>query len=319
MKEHLQEFIAKSKTSSVRGLRILLEYFYALETFQATIASQVRIVSVFGSARTKETASEYKNAKKLGALLYKHGFAVLTGGSQGIMQAANAGTADGIIEDMKSQATYKKMSLEKIIKTTAYKSLLKKYSIGLKISLPFEPRHNPFVGVHATFHYFMIRKFFFGTLSSAFIACEGGWGTRDELFEMLTLVQTGKAPLMPIIYIAPKPQHLLADINFTLKEKYICKEDLELLDIVPDYKQAVKIIDRFYSVVDKVSYDKNQAIHIKLVKPLNAQQTKTVQRLIATEMSHVFGGVIITKGKITLTGYNYQSFGHVRRLIDKIS
>lgn len=318
MKEHLLEYIDKAKSQSVRGLRILTEYFYATEIFDPIVKSGIKIVSVFGSARRKAGTWEYEGARKLGKLLFQNGYAVVTGASAGIMQAANEGVSDGIIEVLKKTRRFK--SEEDIVKSAEFKKVLFNHSVGLKISLPFEPVNNPFVGVYATFHYFMVRKFFFGSLSSAFIACEGGWGTRDEMFEVLTLVQTGKAPLMPIIYVSPDPKHLLNDIDYCIKKEYISPHDRSLLQVVSDHRKAVDIINRFYSIVDKISYDnKPNTIDISLSKPLNPKQKKTLETLVAQKYKANFSNVIFGKNKIELTGFNYRSYGIVRNLIDAIS
>lgn len=317
MKEHLLSYIDTAKTASVRGLRILVEYFYALEIFEPILKSKVKIVSVFGSARLKSDTKEYQDAKKIGQLLYENGYAVVTGASKGIMQAANEGVSVGIIEELKKNKKFK--TQRDIIDSEEYKKKLYHYSVGLKISLPFEPDNNPFLGVVATFHYFMVRKFFFGTLSSAFVACEGGWGTRDELFEILTLVQTGKAPLMPIIYISPKPKHLLDDIKFSVEEGYISPEDQSLLDVVSDYRKAVAIINRFYSVVDRLVYDKEKTVEIFLTRDPTPAQKQKIKSLVTAQYAKVFADVVFTRKKMELTGFNYKSYGIVRKLIDIIS
>lgn len=318
MKEHLLEYLDTAKSQGVRGLRILTEYFYATEIFDPIVKSGIKIVSVFGSARRKPGTWEYDEAKKLGCLLYNHGYAVVTGASAGIMQAANEGVAHGIVTDLKKTKKYK--TEQDIVNSPVFKEILFNRSVGLKISLPFEPVNNPFVGIYATFHYFMVRKFFFGSLSSAFIACEGGWGTRDELFEILTLVQTGKAPLMPIIYISQDPNHLLNDVEYCIKKEYISPHDRGLIQVVSDYKKAVSIIDRFYSVVDHISYDnKPNSIDVFLKKPLSAPQKKKIEKLVAKEYKANFSEVLFSDKKIELNGFNYRSYGILRNLIDAIS
>lgn len=319
MKEHLLEYIANAKSQSVRGLRILTEYFYAMEIFNPIVKSGIRIVSVFGSARRQPGTIEYEDAKKLGTLLYKNGYAVVTGASMGIMQAANEGVADGIIAELKTLKKFKDKSKEAIVSSKEFKKRLYNYSVGLKISLPFEPVNNPWVGVYATFHYFMIRKFFFGSLSSAFIACEGGWGTRDELFEMLTLVQTGKAPLMPIIYISKNPKHLLDDIKYAVKKEYISKHDLDLIHVVKDYREAVHIINRFYSVIKRIGYEnKRNTIHVYLAKPLSKGQKHTLKKLIKGPYRENFSDITFRKDKFELKGFNYRSYGILSKIIDTI-
>ncbi len=314
MKQHLLEYIDKAKSHSVRGLRILVEYFYAMEIFEPIVRSKIKIVSVFGSARTKAGTPEYEDAKKLGQLLYNNGFAVVTGASMGIMQAANEGVAFGIIAELRKKS--KKLTDAQIIESSVFKKKINQYSVGLKISLPFEPIHNPFVGVYATFHYFMVRKFFFGSLSSAFIACEGGWGTRDEMFEILTLVQTGKAPLMPIIYISPDPRHLTDDLKYCLKKGYISEEDLALIDVVSDYKKAATLITDFYAVVDAINYDKPETVEVLLKKPVGKSQQKKINDLVSSKYKAVFTkGVLFTNNKVSFLGYTHKSYGIVKQLI----
>jgi uncharacterized protein (TIGR00730 family) len=318
MKEHLLDYINTAKSGSVRGLRILVEYFYALEIFEPIVKSKVRIVSVFGSARTKPGNPNYTIAKKLGKSLYESGYAVVTGASAGIMQAANEGAVDGIIAELK-KGKHKKKSKEEIVETADFKKKLGQYSVGLKISLPFEPDHNPYLGVFATFHYFMVRKFFFGTLSSAFIACEGGWGTRDELFEILTLVQTGKAPLMPIIYISKNPKHLTDDVKHAEKTGMISPADKYLLNVVPNYQAAVKIINRFYSVVKNISYEKKNVVEIELHKPLSKKQRATLDRFMKSKGKTMFTGFNTNDRRIAFKGFNYRSYGNIRMLIDQLA
>ena len=319
MKEHLIEYIEKAKSHSVRGLRILTEYFYAMEIFDPIVKSGIRIVSVFGSARRQPGTIEYEDAKKLGTLLYKNNYAVVTGASMGIMQAANEGVAGGIIAELETCKKFKNKSKKQIIASKEFKQKLYHYSVGLKISLPFEPVNNPWVGVYATFHYFMIRKFFFGSLSSAFIACEGGWGTRDELFEILTLVQTGKAPLMPIIYISPDPDHLLNDLKYAVKKGYISKPDLNLIQVVKDYREAVKSINRFSSVIERIGYEnKRNTIHIYLAQPLTKAKQQKLKKLIMGPFKENFSDIIFRKEKFELCGFNYRSYGILRKIIDAI-
>ena len=320
MKQHLLEYIDRAKSTSVRGLRIMTEYFYASEIFDPIVKSGIRIVSVFGSARRQAGTIEYEDARKLGKLLFKNGYAVVTGASMGIMQAANEGVADGIIEELKKNKKFKNKNLEAITKSQEFKKKLYHSSVGLKISLPFEPVNNPWVGAYATFHYFMIRKFFFGTLSSAFIACEGGWGTRDELYEMLTLVQTGKAPLMPIIYISPDPRHLLNDLEYAVKKAYISKDDLSLIQVVSDYREAVKIINRFYGLVNFVDYHSRiNTIDVHLVRQLTKEEEKKIINLIHGPYKNVFSEVLFARRKFELKGFNYKSYGILRQLIDAVT
>ncbi len=312
MKEHLKKYIDESITPEVRGLRILLEYFYATEIFEHILKNKTKIISVFGSARTRPESSEYKSACRLGELLYQQGFAVVTGASRGIMQAANQGVADAIARKM--IRLKKADSLEEAQKIKTYKEELKDYSVGLSISLPKEAENNPYLGVNATFHYFMVRKFFFGTLSSGFIACEGGWGTRDELFEILTLVQTGKAPVMPIVYLSKDPRHLERDMQHAVRKKYIAPEDLHLIDLVKTPEQAARIIKQFYRRVESVRYEKDYSVRIFLKQGVSAPTRKKVENILS-EHDKCFLKIFWNRNELVLRDYAPSSYGILKQAI----
>src|SRR6185436_15937991 len=127
-------------------------------------------VTVFGSARTVEGSAEYSAAAELGALLAREEFAVITGGGPGIMEAANRGAmeAGGV-------------------------------SVGCNIELPHEQYANPYTNISLDFRYFFVRKTMFVKYSEAFVVFPGGFGTLDELFESLTLIQTGKVKRFPVV------------------------------------------------------------------------------------------------------------------------
>lgn len=316
MKEHLKAYIEESKTAQVRGLRILLEYFYATEIFEEVSRGGVKIISVFGSARTKPQSPEYRLAQRLGELLYRAGFAIVTGASRGIMQAANQGVADAIAGDLVRKR--KVRSPEEARKNAVYRKLLTRHSVGLSISLPMESENNPFVGVSATFHYFMVRKFFFGTLSSGFIACEGGWGTRDELFEILTLVQTGKAPVMPIVYLSRNPKHLEDDLRHTLSEGYISAEDLHLLRLVRTPAEAAREMTQFYRNIHKIVYEKDQLVRLELKKSVSSSKKKEVEKILNVTGEGPLE--VEWKGKdLILHHYAPFSYGTLRRAIDLLN
>lgn len=320
MRQHLLEYINNAETHAVRGLRILLEYFYALEVFEPLHDINLHVVSVFGSARCQPGSHYYEEATNLGRLLYDNGFAVVTGASQGIMEAANKGVALAIVEDLKKSQRFKNKTKKQIVASPEYSKILDTYSLGLKISLPFEAECNPHLGTVATFHYFMVRKFFFAALSSAFIACEGGWGTRDELFEMMTLVQTGKMELMPIIYITRDPDHIRVDLDYSVNHGFISEQDLKLIQIVGDYREAVGILQRFYSVVKNIRYAKEGQITINLKTPLDSPKKRVVKGLVAKKFKDVFtGGVKFTEDRVDFLGYVHKSYGVLREIIDEIS
>jgi uncharacterized protein (TIGR00730 family) len=179
-------------------------------------------VSIFGSARTERGSKYYLLAEEIAAKLVHHGYGVITGGGPGIMEAGNKGanSQDGT-------------------------------SVGLNIDLPFEQHNNPFIDQDKllNFDYFFVRKVMFVRYSQGFIVMPGGFGTMDEFFESLTLIQTDKIGRFPIILIGSEFWSGLIDWlnNVVLEEhKNINTEDLELFIIVDTAKEAVEAIDEFY-------------------------------------------------------------------------
>lgn len=180
-------------------------------------------VSVFGSARTKPENQYYKLAEEIAFKLTKEGYGVITGGGPGIMEAANRGAKAGGGK-----------------------------SVGLNIVLPFEQSSNTFIDKdkNIDFDYFFVRKTIFLKYSQGFIALPGGFGTLDELFEALTLVQTNKIAHFPIVLAGKKYwTGLLEWIQNTvvLEEHNISPIDLNLFKVVDTADEAVKVIVDFYS------------------------------------------------------------------------
>lgn len=180
-------------------------------------------VSVFGSARTKPGTKYYKLAEEIAFKLTRAGYGVITGGGPGIMEAGNKGAKAGGGK-----------------------------SVGLNIVLPFEQSANNFIDPDklVSFNYFFVRKTIFLKYSQGFIALPGGFGTLDELFEALTLVQTNKISEYPIVLIGKKYwQGMLNWMKETMlaEENNISPEDLKLFHVVDTAEDAVKIIDDFYS------------------------------------------------------------------------
>lgn len=202
------------KTSdSWRVFRIMSEFVEGFDTM-ATVTSGV---SVFGSARTLESEADYENAREVGKLLAEAGFEVITGGGPGIMEAANRGAreAGGV-------------------------------SIGCNIELPFEQTPNPYLTKYLTFKYFFVRKTVFIKYSNAYIIFPGGFGTMDELFEALTLIQTKKIRNFPVVLFGSHYwRGLLQWITSTMvHEKKISPEDLRLIHLTDSPKDAVDFIIR---------------------------------------------------------------------------
>lgn len=180
-------------------------------------------VSVFGSARTARNHKYYTMAEEISAKLVRHGYGVITGGGPGIMEAANKGAHS---ENGKS--------------------------VGLNIVLPFEQFDNIYIDRDKlmTFDYFFVRKVMFIKYAQGFVVLPGGFGTLDELFESLTLIQTNKIGRFPIVLVGKAYwSGLIEWIKATLLEEhsYISEEDLDLFSVVDDATEAVKVIDDFYS------------------------------------------------------------------------
>jgi uncharacterized protein (TIGR00730 family) len=172
-------------------------------------------VSVFGSARSKPGTAEYQLADDIGSGLVKAGYAIITGGGPGIMEAANKGAAQagGV-------------------------------SVGLGIELPLESGLNDYVNIGVEFRYFFVRKTVFIKYSQAFVVLPGGFGTMDELFEALTLVATGKITRFPIVLVGSAYWGGLIDWLKTtmLAEGKIGADELSLLHLADDADEVVKII-----------------------------------------------------------------------------
>jgi uncharacterized protein (TIGR00730 family) len=176
-------------------------------------------VTIFGSARTKETHPWYEAAEKTAKLLVKEGYSVMTGGGPGAMEAANKG---------------------------AFKASGK--SVGLNIDLPFEQKPNPYINHLINFHYFFCRKVMFVKYAKAFVIFPGGFGTLDELFESFTLIQTQRIERFPIILFGSSYWNGLMSWlrDSVLKEKNIDPQDLEIYQIVDRPEDIVKVIKDFY-------------------------------------------------------------------------
>jgi uncharacterized protein (TIGR00730 family) len=196
-----------------RALRILGEF---VEGFDA-LASVGPAVSVFGSARVKRSSSSYRTARRLAQRLVKDGFAIITGGGPGIMEAANRGAKDagGL-------------------------------SIGCNIELPFEQGLNEYVDLGMEFRYFFARKTMFVKYANGFVIFPGGFGTLDELFESLTLIQTGKVEHFPVVLYGKDYWSGLLDWIRArpLYEAKVSPEDLRLLTLTDDVEEACEAIIR---------------------------------------------------------------------------
>lgn len=209
---HPHEVDKRSGVISWRIFRIMAELVDGYEF----LSDQKNEITIFGSARTKPDTRYAQEAERLGAKLAKEKYTVITGGGPGVMEAANKGAF-----------------------------LNGGSSLGLNIELPHEQRVNPYVKRGLGFHYFFTRKVMLTSPSQAFVVFPGGFGTLDEMFEVLTLIQTGKMPRVPVI--------LMGKEYWSALDKFIRKEvlehhdaidakDLSLYTIVDNAEEAMKII-----------------------------------------------------------------------------
>ncbi|WP_085581527.1 MULTISPECIES: TIGR00730 family Rossman fold protein [unclassified Pseudomonas] len=203
---------------TLQALRELEQSFRTLEQFKGR-----RKVTVFGSARTPVEHPLYALARELGAGLARSGMMVITGAGGGIMAAAHEGAG-------------------------------RDHSLGFNITLPFEQHANPTVGGTGNllpFHFFFTRKLFFVKEADALVLCPGGFGTLDEALEVLTLIQTGKSPLVPVVLLdAPGGTFWQSALDFIRQQlednRYILPTDLKLMRLVFSAEEAVEQIQQFY-------------------------------------------------------------------------
>jgi uncharacterized protein (TIGR00730 family) len=198
-------------TDTWRALRILAEF---VEGFDA-LAEIGRAITVFGSARVKEGDMAYDKAREIGRLLALEGYAVITGGGPGVMEAANRGCQEG-----------------------------GGLSVGCNIELPQEQGLNAYVDLGVAFRYFFARKTMFVKYADGFVIMPGGFGTMDELFEALTLIQTGKIEHFPVVLVGTEFFGGFVDWIKArlLAEKMISPGDVDLIQVTDDPKEVIELI-----------------------------------------------------------------------------
>jgi uncharacterized protein (TIGR00730 family) len=202
-----------------RLFKILAEFVEGFDT----LAPVSNAITFFGSARAVEKDWEYKAARSLAAKLATEGFAVISGGGPGVMEAANRGAQEG-----------------------------RGLSIGLNIEIPFEQRPNKYIDKLIEFRYFFVRKVMFVKYSIAFIIFPGGFGTMDELFEALTLIQTRKIKPFPVfLYGSSYWEGLLEWIReHMVKEGKISPEDLEFLHVVDSPEDVIERVKAVRAAIE---------------------------------------------------------------------
>ena len=196
-----------------RLFKIIGEFVGGVETLSRVGPA----VSIFGSARVRPEDAVYRKTVRIASLFAENGFAVLTGGGGGIMEAANKGAAEAGGQ-----------------------------SVGLNINLPFEQAPNPYANIRLDFNYFFVRKVMLVKYAAAYIIMPGGFGTLDELFEAVTLIQTHRIKPFPLI---------LADADYygglldwirerMLKDERIAEDDIDILQVIDDPGEIVKAVKR---------------------------------------------------------------------------
>lgn len=206
-----------SKEESWRIFRIMAEFVESIE-----VLSKVHnAVTIFGSARLKPDDKYYHMAEKLGQLLAQNGFAVMTGGGPGIMEAVNKGAAEAGGQ-----------------------------SVGMNIKLPLEQKPNPYANLQLDYKYFFIRKVMFVKYAMAYVIMPGGYGTMDEFFEALTLIQTKRVKSFPVILMGREYwQGLLDWLKDSMVQKnMILPFDLEMIQLIDEPEEVVKHIKKYVIV-----------------------------------------------------------------------
>ncbi len=282
----------------------LREMRYAFRVFKAY--RHIRKISIFGSARTASHAAAFKQAEAFASRMADAGFMIITGAGPGIMEACQRGAG-------------------------------RERSFGINIRLPFEQSANPIITGDqklVNFKYFFTRKLFFVKEADGVALFPGGFGTHDEGFEVLTLMQTGKSKLMPVVFLdQPRGTYWRTwkryVIEHILRQRMISEEDLALFLVTQDLDEAVEEMTAFYRVYHSSRYVRDQLV-IRLNRPLPPEAVAALNR--------DFGDILV-KGKIVQRSafsaertdaeifslprlalhFNRTNFGRLRMLINRIN
>jgi len=257
LREILTTAVKLGKESSDKGdLKLvnnaLKELRYSFKVFFPY--RNVKKAVIFGSARSKNTSVEYRMAEEFAKKLTERGYMIVTGGGPGVMEAGNKGSKTG--EDF-----------------------------ALNIRLPFEQKTNPYIQEKNRiiyFKYFFTRKLIFIKETDATALFPGGFGTQDEGFEMLTLIQTGKSRPRPVVLMEPKGSTYWAEwMHFVskqlVKKGYIKREDLDLFRIVKTVDEAIEYIEDFYKVYHSIRYVSGLAV-LRLNKEISDKTLKFINQ-----------------------------------------
>lgn len=228
-----------------RALRIMGEFVEGFDT----LARLGPAVTIFGSARVKTSDRSYQAAEELASMFAKQGITVITGGGPGVMEAANKGAAEAA-----------------------------GVSVGLGIELPHEQKLNKYVNLPLNFRYFFVRKTMFVKYAQGFVIFPGGFGTFDELFESLTLVQTGKIDHFPVILWGSDYWQPIIDwlADPVAKQGMIARKDLKLFRLTDDNAEVVEIIERSFAEAEAARLEAKASPRGE--EPAEAAQEKRHQR-----------------------------------------
>jgi uncharacterized protein (TIGR00730 family) len=295
--EHTPQEDLKILSQTLRELRRAFAVFAPYRTH--------RKVTIFGSARTPRDAPAYKQAVALGKSMIGHGWYVVTGASTGIMEAGHRGAG-------------------------------RDRSMGLNIMLPFEQESNEVIRGDSklvTMKYFFTRKLMFVKECDAVVCLPGGFGTLDEAFEVLTLLQTGKRELMPLVFLdAPGGSYWTDWLAYIQKHllagKMISPEDLSLFRVTDSVEETVGELLRFYRVFDRMEYVNNRLV-LRLRERIDDTQLTKYQRDFADiladgtyrqEVEPMTNGTPASAAHAKLVfQFNRRSLGRLRQLVDAIN
>lgn len=264
LRQHMKDYIEFAHSGAARGVRILAEYHQALEQFERL--TNRPLVTVFGSARLGEQTEASRLAEEAARLSVRAGYGVVTGGSAGIMLAANKGA---------------------FTEAQTHGLEVKECSVGCTITLPFEETKNKYLGTETDFHYFFIRKYFLVAYSKGFFFFEGGGGTRDELWEVFTLIQTGKMPPHPIVAVGPEDawKSIRADLGLMVERGTISPGDRAIVRFMESPRDAVNYLERFWERIEKIYYNKSdQRIEFTMRDELTDDEMGVVEERFAKVM-----------------------------------
>jgi uncharacterized protein (TIGR00730 family) len=297
MRSHMKKYIEEGTSGTARSVRILAEYLCALESFERL--EHRFMVTVFGSARSEEGTAGARLAEHLSRGCVARGYGVITGGSSGVMLAANRGAYQ--------EAQRRGLSVEE-------------HSVGCAVTLPFESGTNAFLGTQTDFHYFFVRKFFLVAYSKAFFFIEGGGGTRDELWEVFCLIQTGKMPIHPLIAVGDhEAWHTIkADLNHMVKRGMISEADQNIVRFAQDVESALEIVDAFYAHISEIHYDKAaQTIEFYLRDELRPEDVAHLARQFEPTLNGLEWDP--TAGCLSASQFRFRSYATLYSVVEAIN